>query len=230
MTTRSVLVTGCSTGFGLEIALDLAEHGFQVYATMRDLTRTTRLEQEAVRRRVAVRILRLDVTEPESIEMAVRTIVAETGGIYAVVNNAGQFLRGYFEDLSNGEVRQVFATNVFGTMAVTRAVLPHMRAAKRGRILIMSSVAGKIGAPTGSAYSASRFAQEGFAESLSQELEPLGIHVVLNMVEPGITRSAGWTPGRGAAEKAHDRHSPYFLCLAAHYPRIILRALVGVGA
>ena len=159
--------------------------------------------------------------------MAVRTIVAETGGIYAVVNNAGQFLRGYFEDLSNGEVRQVFETNVFGTMAVTRAVLPHMRAAKRGRILIMSSVAGKIGAPTGSAYSASRFAQEGFAESLSQELEPLGIHVALNIVEPGITRSAGWTPGRGAAEKACDRHSPSFLCLAAHHPRIILRVAHG---
>jgi len=77
-----------------------------------------------LRRRVAVRLLRLDVTEPESIEMAVQTIVAEAGGTYAVVNNAGQFLRSYFEDLLNGEVRQVFETNVFGTMAVTRAVLP----------------------------------------------------------------------------------------------------------
>ena len=205
---NSVLITGCSTGFGMETALHLAERNFRVYATMRDLTKQIELLEAAERRNVTLRILRLDITEPESIAEAVQTVVAESGGIYGVINNAGVVIRGYFEDLLEEEIRAVFEPNFFGTMAVTRAALPHMRAARRGRVVIITSIAGKIGSPGGSAYSSSRFAQEGFAESLSQELEPLGIQVVL--VEPGITKTEHWTINRGVAVRATNPESPYY--------------------
>ena len=130
--TDSVLITGSSTGFGLETALQLAARGFRVYATMRDLSYRADVEAAASRRGVVLHILRLDVTEPDSIRQAVDTVVAESGGIFGIVNNAGLLIRGYFEDLDDAEVRQVFETNLFGTMAVTRAVLPHMRHARRG--------------------------------------------------------------------------------------------------
>ncbi len=192
----------------MEISLLLAERGFRVYATMRDLARRAQLDAAATQRKVELRVLRLDVTDQASIDEAVQTVIGESGGIYGVVNNAGLFLRGYFEDLTDAEIRQVFETNLFGTMAVIRAALPHMRAARRGRIVVISSVAGKIGAPAGSAYSASRFAQEGFAESLRQEVEPLGIYV--SLIEPGITKTESWTVDRGAGMQANNPNSPYY--------------------
>jgi NAD(P)-dependent dehydrogenase (short-subunit alcohol dehydrogenase family) len=203
-----VLVTGCSTGFGLQTALYLAARNFNVYATMRDLSRRTRLEAEAGRRNLTLRVLPLDVTDPASIDRVVATMVDEAGGIYGVVNNAGLFLRGFFEDLQDSEIRQVFETNLFGTMAVVRAALPPMIRAGQGRIVLVTSIAGRIGAPTGAAYSASRFAQEGFIESLSQEIGPLGLQSVL--IEPGITRTEQWTFDRGAAARARDPHGPYY--------------------
>jgi NAD(P)-dependent dehydrogenase (short-subunit alcohol dehydrogenase family) len=205
--TDSDLITGCSTGFGLETALQLAGSGFRVYATVRDLSCRPDVEKAAAERGVELRMLRLDVTDSDSIREAIDTVVEESGGIYAVVNNAGLLIRGYFEDLDEAEIRQVLETNLFGTMAVTRAALPHMRRAGRGRVVVLTSVAGKVGAPTGCAYSASRFAQEGFAESLYQELLPLGIRVVL--LEPGIARTQRWKIDRGAARRARDPESPY---------------------
>jgi NAD(P)-dependent dehydrogenase (short-subunit alcohol dehydrogenase family) len=175
---------------------------------MCDLTRRDDLDAAADRRNVALRVVRLDVTDQASIEQAVRTIVAESRGIYGVVHNEGMLLRGYFEDLLDQEVRQLFETNLFGTMAVTRAVLPHMRAARRGRIIIITSVAGRIGAPSGSVYSASKFALEGFGESLMQEVTPLGLRV--SMVEPGITEAESWTVDRAAGARARDPNSPYY--------------------
>lgn len=205
--TKSILVTGASTGFGQEIALHLAEQGFDVYATMDDLSGRADLEAAMSERHLSLRILQLDVTDRASIAAAVRTIIEEAGGIYGVVNNATMFLRGYFEDLLESEIRQVFETNLFGTMAVTQAVLPYMRAARRGKVVIISSVAGKIGAPSGSAYSSSRFAQEGFAESLAQEVEPLGIDVAL--IESGISKNESWTIDRAVAARARDPERPY---------------------
>jgi NAD(P)-dependent dehydrogenase (short-subunit alcohol dehydrogenase family) len=205
---NTVLVTGTSTGFGMEIALFLAEQGFKVYASLRDMSRRMELDAAAARRGVNLRVIQLDVTDQASIETAVQTIIDESGTIEGLVNNAGAFLRGYFEDLSEKEIRDLFDTNLFGTMAVTRAVLPHMRAAKNGRIVIISSVAGKIGAPSGSAYAASRFAQEGFAESLYQEVKPLGIHV--SLVESGISKTETWTIDKGVAERAKDPNGPYY--------------------
>lgn len=204
----SVLITGASNGLGKEMALYLAERGFQVYATMRDVSQESDLQAAAGSRNVQLRVLPLDVTDGVSIQKAVDTIVQEAGGIYAVVNNAGIGLRGYFEDLSETEIRQVFEANVFGVMAVTKAALPHMRLARRGRIVFISSVGGRIGSVGVSAYCASKFALEGFGESLTQEVAPLGLRVVL--IEPGIVATERWTSNRALAKGANDPRSPYF--------------------
>jgi NAD(P)-dependent dehydrogenase (short-subunit alcohol dehydrogenase family) len=202
-----VLVTGASTGLGLETALYLAEHGFKVYATTLSLQDRSAIEAPARKRNLNLRVLQLDITDHNSINSVVETIVAESGGIYGLVNNAGTRLRGCFEDLSDKEVRHLFNTNVFGTMAVTRAVLPYMRAARQGRIVMITSVAGKIGSFGVSAYCATKFAQEGFGESLAQEVAPLGIKVVL--VEPGIIKTEAWSLHRVVAAGAKNPNSPY---------------------
>jgi NAD(P)-dependent dehydrogenase (short-subunit alcohol dehydrogenase family) len=204
---ESILITGAATGLGREMALYLAERGFQVYGTTRDVRQADDLNALAAERKVPLRVLPMDVTDHASIQQAVHTIVLESGGIYGVVNNAGIGLRGYFEDLADEEVRQVFNANVFGVMAVTRAVLPYMREARRGRIILISSVGGRIGALGVSAYCATKFAVEGFGESLFQEVAPLGVQVVL--IEPGIIKTERWTTNRGLAKGALNPESPY---------------------
>ncbi|MGH9161556.1 MAG: SDR family oxidoreductase [Vicinamibacteraceae bacterium] len=205
--TRSVLITGASSGLGLETALYLAERDMQVYASMPNLADAAAVERCAYERGVSVRTLEVDITRSASIEAAVRTVTQETGGIWALVNNAGTRLRGCFEDLADDELRTLFDTNVFGTMAVTRAVLPAMRAARRGRIVMMTSVAGRIGSFGVGAYCATKFAQEGFGESLALELAPFGIQVAL--VEPGIVNTAAWNVHRVVGRGTNDPRSPY---------------------
>jgi NAD(P)-dependent dehydrogenase (short-subunit alcohol dehydrogenase family) len=205
--TDSILVTGTSTGLGLETAVYLAEQGFEVYASMRDLGRRDALDDAAASRNAELHVLQLDIADKVSIDRAVRTVVERSGGIYGLINNAGIGLRGYFEDLSEEEIRQVFEVNVFGTMAMTRAVLPHMRAARRGRIVIITSVGGRIGSLAVSVYCATKFAQEGFGESLAQEVIPFGIYV--SLVEPAIIKTERWGAHRSIAKGALDPESRY---------------------
>jgi len=205
---RSILVTGASTGLGKEMALHLAERGFDVYATVRDLKDTEGLWSAARSRKACLKVLPLDVTDTTSIQHAVASIAAESGGIYGVINNAGIGLRGYFEDLDQEEIRRMFDANVFGVMEVTRAVLPHMRRAGSGRILFISSVGGRIGSLGVSTYCATKFALEGFGESLFMELAPLGIKV--SLIEPGIIKTERWSTNRGIGARANDPSSPYY--------------------
>jgi NAD(P)-dependent dehydrogenase (short-subunit alcohol dehydrogenase family) len=204
---ETVLITGSSSGLGMETAVFLAERGFHVYATMRDPKRSTPLEELARKRGVALTILPLDVTRPETIQKAVDRILEERGELYGVVNNAGIQSRGFFEDLSEQEMRDVFETNLLGTLAVTRAVIPCMREAKRGRVVLMGSVGGRIATMGSSAYCSSKFALEGFGEALYQEMQPLGIHV--SIVEPGIVPTELFGRNRAVAKKALSRESPY---------------------
>jgi len=208
MDKQAVIVTGTSSGIGLETALFLAERGFEVYATMRDLTASGDLKAKTAKRNTRLYYLQMDVTDRSSIQNAVKTVIAQSGGIYGLVNNAGINIRGFFEDLSEEEMRQVLEVNVFGTMAVTRTVLPYMRAARRGRIVIMSSVGGKIPSLGNAAYCSSKFALEGFGLTLAQEIAPFGLSV--SLVEPGFVRTELFGRNRYAAERARDPGSPYY--------------------
>jgi len=204
---KGVLITGASSGIGLETALHLAQHGHNVYASVPDPSHLQALEEEAKDREIRLTSLVMDVTDTQGIESAVETVVRESGGIYGLLNNAGLGLRGFFEDLSDHEIRELFNVNVFGVMAVTRAVLPHMRRAREGRILIMSSAGGRIAATTISAYCAGKFAVEGFGEALALETAPLGLHV--SLIEPGLVRTPHFTVNRGQAKASIDPSSPY---------------------
>ena len=205
----AVLVTGVMIGFGREIALSLAERGFVVYAGIAHPTQSSSLQAAAAARGLSLHPLPLDVTDQASIDAALRAILAQSGGIYGVVHNDFLFLRAYFEDFSDSEIRAVYESSLFGTMAVTRAALPPMRAAGRGRIVVISSVAGRIAPATGSAYSSVRFAQEGFAEALFQEVRPFGIYV--SLIESGVVPAPSWTVENSAAASARNNHSPYYL-------------------
>lgn len=204
----TVIVTGCSTGLGLVSAIELARRGFKVYATVKDLNERAELDDAVRDAGVALQVLELDVTDPASVERAIARVVAESDSIYALVNNAGIGLRGYFEDLSEEEIRDVFDANVFGTMRVTRAVLPYLRKQRTGRVVIISSVGGRIASFGVSAYVATKFAQEGFAEALFQEVLPFGIYV--SLVEPGITKTERWGTHRNIARGAQNPNSPYY--------------------
>ncbi|WZO99328.1 SDR family oxidoreductase [Isosphaeraceae bacterium EP7] len=210
----TVLITGSSTGLGLETALYLAGKGFHVFASVRDPGHREEVLEAAARRNVTLDVVRLDVNDPESIDEAVGSIVDRTGGIFGLVNNAGIGLRGCFEDLTDAEIRRVFEANVFGTMAVTRRVLPSMREAGRGRVITITSVGGKIATFGLSAYCSTKFAQEGFGESLALELAPFGIQSIL--IEPGIIKTSRWAENRGTAANALDPESPYVEMFRRH--------------
>lgn len=210
---RSVIVTGASTGLGLETALHVAAAGFTVYATVRDLSMAPDVQAAAAERDVDLRVLRLDLTDPDSVSSAVSTVVAETGGVFALVNNGGLGLRGCLEDLTENDIRALFEANVFGTITATKAVLPHMRAAGAGRIITISSVGGRISSFGVSAYCSTKFAQEGLGEALALEVAPFGIQAVL--IEPGIIKTTRWTTNRATAPGALEPTSAYHDLFAA---------------
>lgn len=178
------LITGCSSGFGREIALAVLAAGGRVVATARNLASLQPISAAAPDRVLA---LPLDVTQPAQIAAAVASATGRFGAIDVVVNNAGYGLIGSVEEMPEREYRAQFEVNFFGLVAVTRALLPAMRARRRGSIVNISSVAGMIGHPGSSFYSASKFAVEGFSEGLRAELAPFGVHVMT--VEPGFFRT-----------------------------------------
>lgn len=205
----TVIVTGSATGLGKETALYLAAAGFRVYATVLNASQARDLQAQIVAKRLSnIQVLKLDITQSTSIANAIEQIQNETDDALALVNNAGIGLRGYFEDLAEDEIRALFETNVFGTMAITRAVLPIMRRRRNGRIVFITSIGGRIGSLGVSAYIATKFAQEGFAECLYQELSPLGIQVVI--IEPAITKTERWDIHRAVARGAKNPASPYY--------------------
>ena len=205
---KVAVITGSSSGIGLLTAIEFAQNGYLVVATMRDLGRAAKLEEAAqaagVREKLDLR--RLDVTEFDSIAEVVNAIVRDHGRIDVLVNNAGFSVSGFAEDLSIDEIRHQFETNFFGNVAMTKAVLPVMRSQKSGHIIQVTSVAGRMGQPILSAYSASKFALEGFSESLRIETHSLGIRVVL--VEPGSYDTDIWTRNVVVGKGSRDPNSP----------------------
>jgi NAD(P)-dependent dehydrogenase (short-subunit alcohol dehydrogenase family) len=201
------LVTGSSSGFGLLTSVALAARGHRVFATMRDLGRAQHLERAAAAAGVSVEPLELDVTRPASIARAVSTVHERAGRIDVLVNNAGFGIGGFLEDLDLGEIREQFETNFFGLLAVTKAVAGGMRERRRGRIVNVSSMGGRIGLPAMSAYCASKWAVEGFSEALRYELRPFDVFVAL--VEPGTFKTEVFARNRREARRATDPSSPY---------------------
>jgi len=208
-----VLITGCSSGFGLLAAARLASEGHTVYASMRDLGKKDDLLEEVSRRGGEVRLLELDVVNDSTIVSAVDQIEQEQGRLDVLINNAGYAVGGFFEDLSEQEIRDQMETNFFGVQKVTRAALSLMRKTAAGnnggiKILNISSSSGRSSFPGLGAYGASKFALEGFSESLYHELLPFGIHVVL--IEPGSFRTKIFTENAHKAQQSEDSNSPYF--------------------
>jgi len=205
--TKVAVVTGSSSGIGLLSAVELARRGYQVVATMRAPDRRGRLD-EAAKDGLAPRIdvRRLDITEFDSIPAVISGIVRDHGRIDVLVNNAGFALGGFAEDIQLQELRQQLETNFFGHVAVTKAVLPTMRAQKSGHIIMVTSIGGRVGQPVISSYCASKFALEGWSESLRIETHSLGIHV--SLVEPGSFETDIWTRNTKVAELATQPDSP----------------------
>ena len=202
------LITGSSSGIGFETALHLARNGYKTYASMRNLEKSKNITELANREKLPVEVIQLDVDEDSSVKQAVDKIVAkEDQKIDVLVNNAGYGLFGALEDLSMVEIKAQFETNFFGVIRVTQQVIPVMRKQKSGTIVNISSVGGRIGIPGLSAYHSTKFALEGLSESISYELEPFGIKVVL--IEPGFIRTNIMNSSI-IAKKAQDSKSPYF--------------------
>ena len=177
MTTKTALVTGASSGIGEATALKLNDLGFTVYGAAR---RTDRLQQLAAR---GITPLAMDVTNEDSMRAGVDRIVAETGRVDVLVNNAGYGSYGAIEDVPLSEARRQFDVNVFGAARLAQLVLPHMRAQRSGTMVNISSMGGKIYTPLGGWYHATKFAIEALSDCLRLETRPLGINVVV--IEPG---------------------------------------------
>ena len=186
--TKTWLITGAGRGMGVEFARAALATGHNVVATGRHPETVA----SAVGAHENLLVTSLDVTDPHSAEDAVAAAVERFGRIDVLVNNAGSFLAGFFEELTTEQVRSQIETNLFGPMTVTRAVLPAMRRQRSGLVISISSGAGQIGSPSGSAYAASKFALEGWMESLAGEVQPFGIRTMI--VEPGFFRTELLTP------------------------------------
>lgn len=180
---KSVLITGATDGLGKALALLLAERGYRVFAAGRSAQKLAQLDSIAREKNLALESIALDVCSDSSVQSAVQTVLGKTNAIDVLVNNAGVNYTAAVEDLSMEDWRAQFETNVFGVLRVTRAVLPHMRERRSGRILMMSSLSGLVTPPTQGAYSSSKHAVEGLSNALRMELYPFGIDVVL--IEPG---------------------------------------------
>jgi NAD(P)-dependent dehydrogenase (short-subunit alcohol dehydrogenase family) len=208
MTNRVALITGASSGFGLLTTVTLARRGWRILATMRDLARREKLEAAAREAGVLDRIEfhELDVTNAAQISALAAVVAARPSRLDAVINNAGFAMAGFADDVSDAELRRQFDTNFFGTVVVTRAFLPQLRRQGAGHIVILSSISGRVGFPGVGSYAASKFALEGWGETLRMELKPLGIQVVL--VEPGAFETDIWTRNAVLSGAMQDAQSP----------------------
>ena len=183
------LITGASSGIGLEIAKSAVAAGHKVVATGRDTDKVSTSIGESSDNLLVVK---MDVTSPKEIEAAVKSAVDKFAIIDVLVNNAGNFYAGFFEELSPRQIELQLATSLFGPMNVTRAVLPVMRKNRSGHIISISSTAGLVGYEYCSAYSVSKFGLEGWMECLAFEVAPFGINTTL--AEPGFFRTGLLTP------------------------------------
>ena len=195
-----VLITGCSTGIGRDLAQHLTQAGYTVVATARKVETLDNL-QSALK-------LQLDVTQQDSINNAVSLMLEKFERIDVLVNNAGYAVRGALEEIPDEQVRQVFDVNVFGTLRMIRAIAPLMRKQRMGRIINISSIAGKMSTPANGVYSSTKFALEALNDALRLELTPFGVHVI--SIEPGAIKTQFDTTAFSFAKQIlSNKDSPY---------------------
>ncbi len=217
---KTVLITGASSGMGKETALLLAEHGYSVYAGVR--RSSEELLDEAQKRGLTLNTVTLDVQDTASIQQAVQHVMAKEGKIDVLVNNAGFGLLATLEEGTDEEIFQQFDVNVFGLIKMTREVLPHMRQARSGVVINISSFLGKMGLPLLSHYNASKYAVEGITDSLRFEVAPFGIRV--HSVLAGLFGTNFVKKGLVANSKTTSDDSPYKE-LVAHFVPIVAKAI-----
>ncbi len=218
MTDRPVaLVTGTSSGIGLATAARLAGAGYTVVATMRDLARRGALDAAGA----ALDVRRLDVQDADSVTACVAGVMGDLGRIDVLVNNAGAGYLGAMEQTPDAALARTMDVNFTGVWRVTKAVLPHMRAARRGRIVTVSSVGGLLGQPFNDAYCAAKFAVEGLMESLAPVARRVGVHV--SLVEPGPVHT-------GFVDAVMEATDPLPPDLAADYGPMLRSYLDGSAA
>ncbi len=206
--TKVILITGCSSGFGLRIAARLSTGLYHVVASMRNLQKKENLLGEVELRNGKIDLVCLDVTDVATIKDAIAKIKAQYGRLDVLINNAGYGIGGFFEDLTQDEIRAQMETNFFGVQNVIREALPLMRAQTQGLIINISSVSGLYALPCFGAYNASKWALEGFSESLFYELLPFGIRVCL--IEPGLYKTKIFYENRKYASGFFNQESPYY--------------------
>ncbi|MFD2192030.1 SDR family oxidoreductase [Pistricoccus aurantiacus] len=217
---KTVLITGATSGMGKETALLLAEHGYTVYAGVRNASQE--LMDEAEKRGVKLNTVTLDVQNTASIQKAVQLVMAKEGRIDVLVNNAGFGLLATLEEGTDEEIFQQFDVNVFGLIKMTREVLPHMREAQAGVVINISSFLGKMGLPLLSHYNASKYAVEGITDSLRFEVAPFGIRV--HSVLAGLFGTNFVKKGLVANSRTTSEDSPYKE-LVSHFAPIVAKAI-----
>jgi short-subunit dehydrogenase len=200
------LITGCSSGIGHETALMLARNGYHTFATMRNTKKQNSLLKISVQEKLPLKVLELDVNNEMSIDKAISQVKNESSRIDVLINNAGYGLVGFFEELTLNEIRNQFETNFFGVLNLTKKVIPIMRSQKSGTIINISSGAGQVGFPGISGYVSTKFAIEGFSESLTYELSPFGIKVII--IEPGVIKT-NFFGNCIISEQSTNSRSPY---------------------
>ena len=201
---KVALVTGSSSGIGLETVLALARDGYETFASMRDVSKGAELEHAAKKENLKIKIIELDVDKEESIISVIKKISTEHGRLDILVNNAGYGQFGCTEDISLNDFRKQFETNFFSIVRIIQEVSPIMRKQKSGIIVNMSSVVGKIGLPGSSAYISAKFALEGFSECLRYELGQFGIKVML--IEPGVIKTNFFNAMKVPESKADPKY------------------------
>ena len=196
------LVTGSSTGIGFETSLLLARNGFYTYATMRDTRKSDNIEKIANNENLPLKVLSMDVDNDDSVKNAIYKILDEKKKIDILVNNAGYGLFGALEEIPIDEAKKQFETNLFGAMRTIKETLPTMRKQKNGIIINVTSLAGVVGIPAECIYVSTKFALEGLSESISYELQPFGIKVII--IEPGVINT-NFVPNIKFSNKTDDK-------------------------
>ena len=218
---KVVLITGCSSGIGLETAIECAKEGHTVFATMWNLNKKSELEKRIKKEKLErIKILELDVSDSNSIRIAVASIVRQTQKIDVLFNNAGYRLVGSLEDITINEIDEQINTNLMGPMHLTKTVLPHMKHGEEpGLIINMSAIAGKVGFSLSTSYCVSKFGIEGFTDSLRREMMKKNVNVCL--IEAGIVHTKFFDNIKITEQSSESEYAKDILKMVTRLKKII---------